>query len=260
MTKGIIEQDSARRKDIPIATGVLDYFPAAIAAVAEHSKRGNDKHNPGEPLNWSRGKSTDHADCIARHLIERGGFDEDGYRHSTALAWRALALLQTELEAEELVDVPVTPRPGTQSANGEPDASFATFEKMVEDAWRDASEPCDETSVMYRGFGPDGRSARVRYDSATDWYYVEIYRQGKFYALYRPDDARGSSSEKQHAIKAATAWAWAGKLETFVAKSLLRRGLVNAAETYERSGVTYVGEDAWEESCRKTGVDPVTGL
>lgn len=108
--KGIVEQDSAKRKDIPLATGVLDYFPAALCEVAKLSKAGNDKHNPGQPLHWSRDKSLDHADCIARHLIERGGFDSEGNRHSAALAWRALALLQTELEAEGLVDVPVTPR------------------------------------------------------------------------------------------------------------------------------------------------------
>lgn len=91
--------DSQARKDIPVTTGVLDYFPAAIAAVAAVSKAGNDKHNPGEPLHWSRGKSTDQADCIARHLIERGGIDpETGMRHSAQLAWRALAFLQLELE------------------------------------------------------------------------------------------------------------------------------------------------------------------
>lgn len=91
--------DSARRKEMPICSGVLDYFPDALAAVAEVSYQGNQKHNPGEPLHWARGKSMDHADCIARHLEERGGFDGTT-RHSAALAWRALALLQEELEAE----------------------------------------------------------------------------------------------------------------------------------------------------------------
>ena len=91
--------DSAARKTIPVATGVLDYFPAAIAAVAELSRIGNDKHNPGEPLHWARGKSSDHADCIMRHLIERGTIDTDGLSHSVKVAWRALALLQEELEA-----------------------------------------------------------------------------------------------------------------------------------------------------------------
>lgn len=90
---------SEARKGIPITTGLIDYFPAALAAVAEVSKAGNDKHNPGEPLHWSRGKSMDQADCIGRHLIERGGFDPDtGLRHTAQLAWRALALLQLELE------------------------------------------------------------------------------------------------------------------------------------------------------------------
>jgi hypothetical protein len=35
-----------------------------------------------------------------RHLIERGTRDTDGQRHTAKVAWRALALLQEELEAE----------------------------------------------------------------------------------------------------------------------------------------------------------------
>lgn len=93
--------DAAERKAAPITSGVLDYFPLAIAEVAKISKLGNDQHNPGQPLHWARGKSTDHADCISRHLIERGAMDNDGARHSAKLAWRALALLQEELEDEQ---------------------------------------------------------------------------------------------------------------------------------------------------------------
>lgn len=97
--------NSARqRKDIPIARGVLDYFPDALAAVAELSRIGNDQHNPGEPLHWAKDKSTDHADCIVRHLIDRGKRDTDGVRHSTKVAWRALALLQIEIENEDVDD------------------------------------------------------------------------------------------------------------------------------------------------------------
>ena len=96
----VLPADSAARKATPIARGVLDYFPAALAAVARVSKAGNDKHNPGEDLHPARGKSMDHADCIARHLLERGTVDaEDGLPHSAKLAWRALALLQEEEEA-----------------------------------------------------------------------------------------------------------------------------------------------------------------
>lgn len=90
----------AERKSTPLTSGVLDYFPAALAEIARVSKAGNDQHNPGEALHWARAKSGDHADCIGRHLVERGTMDADGQRHSAKLAWRALALLQLELEAE----------------------------------------------------------------------------------------------------------------------------------------------------------------
>jgi hypothetical protein len=99
MTKSALPSESADRKAVPLATGVLDYFPAALAEVAKVSKAGNDKHNPGQPLHHSRGKSTDHADSLLRHLVDRGGVDPDtGQRHSAEVAWRALALLQQELE------------------------------------------------------------------------------------------------------------------------------------------------------------------
>lgn len=93
--------DAKERKGMPITTGVLDYFPLAIAEVAKCSKAGNDQHNPGQPLHWDQTKSTDHADCMARHLIDRGSFDTDGVRHSAKLAWRALANLQLELVAAQ---------------------------------------------------------------------------------------------------------------------------------------------------------------
>ena len=96
----LLPTDAQERKQIPIASGVLDYFPLAIAEVAKCSKAGNDQHHPGESLFWDKTKSTDHADCIGRHLIDRGKFDTDGQRHSAKLAWRALALLQLELEEE----------------------------------------------------------------------------------------------------------------------------------------------------------------
>lgn len=93
--------DAKSRKEIPIARGVMDYFPDAIAAVANVSFVGNKQHNPGEEMHWAREKSKDHADCIARHLIERGSMDSDGLTHSAKLAWRALALLQLEIEKKK---------------------------------------------------------------------------------------------------------------------------------------------------------------
>lgn len=99
-TVPVLTDDSAARKEMPIFSGVLAYFPNAIAALAAHSKRGNDKHNPGEPLHWAREKSNDHPECIARHLLDHGTFDAEGNRHSVGMAWRALALLEEELIAE----------------------------------------------------------------------------------------------------------------------------------------------------------------
>lgn len=92
--------DAAARKAAPVTTGLLDYFPDACIAVAALSKAANDQHNPGQPMHWAKEKSTDHADCLTRHLIDRGTLDNDGQRHSAKVAWRALALLQTEIEAE----------------------------------------------------------------------------------------------------------------------------------------------------------------
>lgn len=91
--------DHKARKGVPIYSGVLMYFPDAIAAVAECSRVGNDQHNPGQPLHWARDKSQDHADCAVRHLMEAGSIDSDKVRHSAKAAWRCLALLQLELEA-----------------------------------------------------------------------------------------------------------------------------------------------------------------
>jgi hypothetical protein len=95
--------DSALRKQIPIGSGVLDYFPDAIAEIAKVSWNGNEKHNPGEPLHWDRSKSMDQEDCLVRHYMERGGWDTSGVipvRHTAQLAWRALALLQLEIEED----------------------------------------------------------------------------------------------------------------------------------------------------------------
>jgi hypothetical protein len=89
------------RKDYPLFSGVLRYFPDALLAVAHCSKVGNDQHNPGEPLHWAREKSTDDADALARHLLDAGKVDDDGVRHSAKAAWRALAVLQKEIEAAD---------------------------------------------------------------------------------------------------------------------------------------------------------------
>lgn len=95
-----LPSDAQARKETPIYSGVLRYFPLALAAVAQCSKVGNDQHNPGEPLHWAREKSTDEHDALVRHLLESGTRDTDGIRHTTKAAWRALAALQKEIESD----------------------------------------------------------------------------------------------------------------------------------------------------------------
>ena len=90
--------DAQRRKNTPIHSGVINYFPDALKEVSRVSKAGNDQHNAGQPLHWDRSKSTDELDALARHLIDAGKFDTDGQRHSAKIAWRALANLQKETE------------------------------------------------------------------------------------------------------------------------------------------------------------------
>jgi len=94
----MLPDDPRTRKSMPVCTGVLDYFPLAVSAIAECSRVGNEQHHPGTPLHWDKPKSNDHADCLVRHLMQRGTMDTDGISHTTKAAWRALALLQTELE------------------------------------------------------------------------------------------------------------------------------------------------------------------
>lgn len=86
------------RKARPVARGVLEYFPNALLEVAHVSFVANEQHNPGQPMHWSKGKSTDHADAMLRHQLEHGKVDSDGLLHSAKVAWRALAQLETELE------------------------------------------------------------------------------------------------------------------------------------------------------------------
>lgn len=108
--KHTLPTDSAERKAIPLHSGCDLYFPAILAAIAQQSLVYNEKHNPGEPMHHARGKSTDHADCIRRHLIDLAE-SPDGYETIelpdgrkfrlpivAAIAWRACALGQEWLE------------------------------------------------------------------------------------------------------------------------------------------------------------------
>lgn len=93
-------KEAEDRKNTPVFSGVLNYFPDAIKEIARVSLAGNEQHHPGTPLHWDRDKSTDELDALSRHLIDAGTLDSDGIRHSAKVAWRALANLQKEIENE----------------------------------------------------------------------------------------------------------------------------------------------------------------
>ena len=95
---GLVSKD---RKEKPVYTGVLKYFPDAILEVARCSFVGQEQHNPDKPLHWDRSKSGDELDALSRHLLDAGTIDTDGVRHSAKVAWRALAKLQKEIENEK---------------------------------------------------------------------------------------------------------------------------------------------------------------
>lgn len=95
--------ETKKRKETPLFSGLLKYFPDALKEVARVSFIGNEQHNKGQPLHWDRSKSTDEADALMRHLTDYASgnpIDDDGVRHLGKVAWRALALLQKSIENE----------------------------------------------------------------------------------------------------------------------------------------------------------------
>jgi len=92
-----------KRKATPIYSGVVKYFPLALAEIAVCSQAGNDQHNPNTSLHWDRSKSGDELDALMRHLTDHASgevFDDGGVRHLTKVAWRALAALQKAMESD----------------------------------------------------------------------------------------------------------------------------------------------------------------
>jgi len=164
--------DSMARKGTPVFYGFLNYFPDAVAEVARLSLAANDKHNPGEPLHWSKEKSNDHADCLVRHLLEHGEIDpDDGFSHTVKVAWRAMALLQMELEAKAAV---------AELAKIDVVEVFAEeYDRRREHELRQAA--AEERSVLIRindarlmGLGQDlqGRLLSATYDPSANNYRV----------------------------------------------------------------------------------------
>ncbi len=98
---------SEQRKQYPMSSGCVDYFPDALALISHVSWTGNEKHNPGQPLHHSRWNSTDHADCVMRHHSTRDNA-ENGHplMHLGEEGWRVLAMIQEAMEKYYNLDLP----------------------------------------------------------------------------------------------------------------------------------------------------------
>ena len=103
----MLPTDATERKAIPIFSGVIAYFPDALAEVAKLSKEGNDQHNPGKPLHWDRSKSGDELDALTRHLVgmSQSASIAEEITEARAVAWRALAHLQKAIERRDRAEI-----------------------------------------------------------------------------------------------------------------------------------------------------------
>lgn len=96
-----MEKNKDKRKQIPLYTGLIKYFPLALCEVAKVSYVGNAQHNdPTKPIHWDRSKSADDLDALVRHLFEADKIDDDNLYHLAKVAWRSLAALEKLLENE----------------------------------------------------------------------------------------------------------------------------------------------------------------
>lgn len=88
------------RKQTPIYSGFIKYFPNAIREVSMASVVGNTQHHEDKPLHWDKSKSKQELDSLMRHLTDHASgevLDDDGVRHLTKVAWRSLAMLERTL-------------------------------------------------------------------------------------------------------------------------------------------------------------------
>lgn len=91
------------RKKWQLWTFLTQYFPDAFLAVVDVAIKGNEQHNPGEPLHWAREKSTDQLNTAMRHAWDHSTGvtkDSDNCYHLAKAIWRLSAELQLHIEKE----------------------------------------------------------------------------------------------------------------------------------------------------------------
>ncbi len=93
------------RKALPLFTFLTKYFPDAIVELVKVSVEGNNQHNLGQEMHWSRNKSADQLNTAMRHIFDHGMGninDDDGRTmHLAKAAWRLLAEIQLICEKRD---------------------------------------------------------------------------------------------------------------------------------------------------------------
>lgn len=86
-------EDATTRKTYPVFSGLIKYFPNALARIAHVSYEGNEQHGHSD-LHWDRSKSIDEPDALMRHIIDYvlSGNKKELYK----VGWRALAWIERE--------------------------------------------------------------------------------------------------------------------------------------------------------------------
>ncbi len=95
------------RKEYPVLTAALMYFPHAFAELARCSYLANEQHNPGEPVHWDYTKSVGDGNELLRHLMDALGpnpIDAEGVHHDVKVLWRAAELVERRIRRERGLD------------------------------------------------------------------------------------------------------------------------------------------------------------
>ena len=95
--------DADERKEYPIYSGFMCYFPSAISAVSHLSWIGNQQHHPDEELHWDMNKSADEKDALGRHMIDEitSSTRAQQIEEATKMAWRSMANLERLLTGKD---------------------------------------------------------------------------------------------------------------------------------------------------------------
>jgi hypothetical protein len=111
--------DYQQRKNVPLFDFLVRYFPKALVQVTKVCVAGNVQHNPEHAptdIHWSRNKSTDQLNTAMRHMVDHAMghiyedeppevlaaiHQEEGTYTLAKAAWRVLAALELQVEADE---------------------------------------------------------------------------------------------------------------------------------------------------------------